>query len=137
MHLPDHVRRFLEAPRVAALATIDDDGAPRQAVVWYLLDGDDVIVNSLEGRCWPTNLHRRPRVFLAVGDHEDQLRWVGLSGVAHVHGDAASAQADIAAMAHRYHYDEPGEAERIIRTQFQAQERVSFRIGIRAVHDHL
>ena len=58
--LPDHVRRFLAEPRYAAVATIDEDGAPRQAVVWFLLDGDTIVVNSLDGRRWPTNLRRDP-----------------------------------------------------------------------------
>ncbi len=66
--LPDHVRRFLSQPRYAAVATIDEDGAPRQAVVWFLLDGDTIVVNSLDGRRWPTNLRRDPRVSIAITD---------------------------------------------------------------------
>ena len=35
--LEQRVRRFLEAPgRHAVLATINQDGTPLQAVVWYL-----------------------------------------------------------------------------------------------------
>ena len=33
--LPDRVRDFLDDVRFATIATIDPDGAPRQAVVWY------------------------------------------------------------------------------------------------------
>ena len=64
--LPDHVRAFLAEPRYAAVATIDADGAPRQAVIWFLLDGDTIVINSLEGRRWPTNLRRDPRISIAV-----------------------------------------------------------------------
>ena len=51
--------------------------------------------------------------------------------------DQATAQADIAEMARRYHADDPAEAERLIRNQFERQQRISFRIVPLAVHDHL
>ena len=46
------------------------------------------------------------------------------------------AQADIAAMARRYHHDDLATAERKIR-DFEQQQRISFRIRARAVHQHL
>ena len=51
--------------------------------------------------------------------------------------DQPTAQADIAEMARRYHADDPDEAERLIRDRFERQQRVSFRVPIDAVHDHL
>jgi hypothetical protein len=35
--LPDRIRTFLDDERFATISTIDPDGAPRQAVVWYTL----------------------------------------------------------------------------------------------------
>ena len=61
---------FLDEPRYAAIATIDPDGGPRQAVVWYLLDGDTIVINSLDGRRWPANLRRDPRISIAITDAE-------------------------------------------------------------------
>lgn len=135
--LPDRVRAFLDATRFASLATVDPDGSPRQAVVWYRLDRDAVVVNSKAGRRWPSNLERDPRVSLAVGDQSDGYRWVGLTGTATLIDDQPTAQADIAEMARRYHADDPAKAERLIRNQFEQQRRLSFRIAIDAVHDHL
>jgi PPOX class probable F420-dependent enzyme len=134
--LPDHVRAFLAEPRYAAVATVDADGAPRQAVVWYLLDGDTIVINSLEGRLWPTNLRRDPRVSIAItaADRED---WVGLTGTVEVVDDQEQAQADIAAMARRYHTRNPATAEDLIKNRFQPQRRVSFRVRPTNVHDHL
>ena len=66
--LPDHVRAFLDDVRFATIATIDPDGTPRQAVIWYTLDGDEIVINSAVGRRWPTNLLRDPRMSLAVVD---------------------------------------------------------------------
>src|SRR5829696_9188170 len=76
--LPPRVRAFLEPPRFASLATLDADGTPRQTVVWYLLDGDDLVVNSLVGRRWPANLLRDARVALSVVDQANGYRWIGL-----------------------------------------------------------
>ena len=132
--LPDHVRAFLEVPRFATIATTDDDGAPRQAVIWFLLDGDTIVINSLDGRRWPANLRRDHRIAIAVTDATDQS-WVGLTGTVEVVDDQAQAQADIAAMARRY--EEPAEAEAVIASRFSKQRRVSFRVTVSAIHDHL
>jgi PPOX class probable F420-dependent enzyme len=134
--LPDHVRAFLAEPRYAVVATTDADGAPRQAVIWYLLDGDAIVINSLEGRRWPTNLRRDPRVSIAV-TASDREEWVGLTGTVEIVDDRAQAQADIAAMARRYHAANPAEAERLITDRFAPMQRVSFRLVPTGIHDHL
>lgn len=135
--LPERTRTFLTAPHFATIATLEPDGTPRQAVVWFTLDGDDLIINSAVGRRWPSNLVRDPRIAISITDRLDGYRWFGLSGSVAVIRDQATAQADIAAMARRYHADEPGRAEALISDRFQAQERVSFRLTIGSFHDHL
>ena len=134
--LPTHIREFIAAPHFGSVATVDADGSPRQAIIWYLLDGDELVVNSRVGRRWPTNLLRDPRVYVAVFDEADPLRWVGLLGTAEPVDEQPQAQADIATMARRYHDDDPATAERKIR-DFEQQQRISFRIRVRAVHQHL
>jgi PPOX class probable F420-dependent enzyme len=135
--LSDAVRQFLAATRFVTIATNDPDGMPRQAVLWYRLDGDEIVLNSAIGRRWPANLQRDPRVSLAVSDGADGYRWVGLTGEARVVTDQATAQADIAEMARRYHADDPAKAERLIRNQFERQQRISFRVAPFAVHEEL
>ena len=135
--LPAHVRAFLSEPRFASVSTVDDDGAPRQAIVWFLLDGDTIVLNSLDGRRWPSNLRRDPRVSIAVTDGVQQS-WVGLTGTVEVVDDQAQAQADIAAMARRYEpTGDPPDAEELIARRFSKQKRVSFRLRPTAIHDHL
>ena len=101
------------------MATIDPDGSPRQAVVWYTVDGDEIVLNSAVGRRWPSNLVRDPRLAFSVVDDGDGYHWIGLTGRVTVVTDQAMAQSDIAGMARRYHADEPGKAERLIRRQFE------------------
>ena len=124
--LPDHVRAFLAEPRYATLATTDENGAPRQAVIWY----------SLDGRLWPTNLRRNPQVSIAV-TAADREEWVGITGTVEVVDDQDRAQADIAAMARRYHTRNPAQADDLIENRFQPQQRVSFRVTPTRIHDHL
>lgn len=135
--LPDDARAFLDDTRFATIATLDPDGTPRQAVVWYTVDGDEVVLNSAVGRRWPSNLVRDPRVAFSVIDNVDAYRWLGITGVATVVEDQPTAQADIAAMARRYHADDPDEAERLIHGRFERQARISFRMRAAGVSKHL
>jgi PPOX class probable F420-dependent enzyme len=128
---PDPVevaRNFLGAGLwFATIATIGPDGAPHQAVAWYLLRDDVLVLNSADGRAWPANLRRDPRVSVTV---EDGYRWLSMRGKVDVNDDQRIAQADIAAMARHYHADEPGRAEAMIRDRFERQARVSFRLAL-------
>jgi PPOX class probable F420-dependent enzyme len=127
--LPADVRDFLAAPRYAVIATNNPDGSAHQALVWYLLEGDEIVVNSMEGRRWPSNLRRDRWLSVAVNDEES---WVRVRGLVQIVDDQPTAQADIAAMARRY--DEPAVAEAAINGQFRHQQRVSFRLRPSNVH---
>lgn len=127
-------REFLERPGTfATLATVEPDGAPWQAVVWFELRGDAVLVNSAVGRHWPSNLLRDPRFSFAV---ERGYRWVGLRGLSEALNDPDAAQDEIAAMARRYYADDPETAERLIRDRFRRQERISFLLHPDAITEH-
>lgn len=133
--LPDDVRTFLDDIRFATIATLDPDGAPRQAVVWYTLDGDEIVLNSAVGRRWPSNLLRDPRCSFSVINAVDGYRWIGLTGLVSVVEDQPAAQADIAGMCRRYHADDPAEMERVLRG-FERQTRISFRLRTLGVTTH-
>ncbi len=130
MELPPRIRDFLAAPRYATIATVNRDGSPHQTVVWYLLRGDEIVLNSRPGRRWPANLLRDPRLSLTV---EDGLDFVTLRGEVVADDDQDRAQADIAEMAHRY--DPPAEAEAEV-AEFRRQRRISFYFRARAMHTH-
>jgi len=133
--LTDRIRAFLEQPLFAVIATTDSSGAPRQAVIWYRLEDDGrILVNSRVSRFWPAHLQRDGRISLAVIG-SDGYAWVGLTGrVDAVDDDPARALADIEALAWRYHPDgaDPADLE-----SYRAYPRITFRIAIDRVHDHL
>ena len=132
--LPDHVRDFLTPPRIGVLATAGADGEPHQAAIWFRLEPDGtILVNSREPRRWPADLRRDGRASLAVMDAADGLRWVGLGcTVVHVEYDVERSRDDIVALAHRYDDRDPG-----TEATFRSQPRVSFRLRVDRVHDHL
>jgi pyridoxamine 5'-phosphate oxidase-like protein len=123
---------FLDAPRVATLATVTTEGAPVQAVIWFRRDADGtILVNSRLPRRWPTALLQARRASLAVVDERDGMRWVGLDcHVASVDDDLERGRADIVALAHRY-----DDLESV--PTFLTQSRISFHLAIDGVHDHL
>ncbi|EFK99806.1 conserved hypothetical protein [Streptomyces sp. SPB78] len=91
--LSDSARALLARPLYAVLATTDGDGAPATSVVWYGLDGDDIVVSSQEGRLKVRNAQRRPAVSLCVYDPEDPQRYVEVRGTALVSEDEGRALA--------------------------------------------
>jgi PPOX class probable F420-dependent enzyme len=132
--LSDRVRSFLEQPLYPSLATIGTDGAPHQAVIWYRLEPDGrILVNSRNPRRWPGDLRRDGRASLAVTALDDPFRWVGLQTVVEeIIDDVPMAREDIVELAVRYGEDDPESVAR-----FRSQDRISFRLRIVAVHDHL
>ncbi len=128
-------RAFLERPLFAALATIDPDGSPRQAVIWYRLEPDGrILVNSRDGRRWPANLRRDGRASLAITDIDEGERWLGLTGrVDEIDDDVEHARDDIVALAHRYRTEPTASSI----AAFRSQPRVTFRIAVDGIHDHL
>jgi PPOX class probable F420-dependent enzyme len=133
--LDERQRAFLAQPLFASLATTDANGAPRQAVIWYRLEDDGrILVNSRVSRFWPANLQRDGRVSLAVLG-PDGYSWLGLTGhVVAVDDDPARALADILGLAERYH---PEGADPDDLASYRAHPRITFRIAIDRVHDHL
>jgi PPOX class probable F420-dependent enzyme len=75
--LSAEVRAFLDAPRLAVLATVNPDGSPHQTVVWYELQGDGILLNTRRGRKKQRNLARDPRVSLCVEDGERFITLIG------------------------------------------------------------
>ena len=125
--LTPEARAFLTTPRFATIATVGTDGAPHQAVIWYLLDGDDLVINSRPERRWPRNLAADPRISMAIYEIEQPEHWFGLKGRAELLHEGAEATADIQALARRYGGDP---------AKYAGQARVSYRIRVERVFEY-
>lgn len=121
------VRAFLGERRFGVLATVGVTGAPRQTVMWYLLQGGEILFNTAAGRRKPEHLAREPRVSLLV---EDGYRYVCVAGSVRAITDRETTQADIRRLAARYEGEESAERRMSV---FGKQERISYRFRITAV----
>ena len=126
--LTSAVRRYLDAPRHATLATLGADGTPHVSVIWYRLDGDAILVNSRVGRRWPGELQADPRCALTIMHPDIDLElYVAIQAEAEVVATGAQALADIQALARRYGGDP---------AKFEGQSRISFHLRPTSVVVH-
>src|SRR5262245_31754408 len=90
--LSDKARAFLEEKRFAVLATLNHDGTPQLTTMWYELQGDEIMMNTADGRVKAHNLRRDPRIAICL---EDGYSYLTISGRVRLDDDQATAQADI------------------------------------------
>src|SRR2546423_12546117 len=74
--LSEKARAFLNEKRFAVLATINSDGTPQLTTMWYLLEGDTIVMNTKAGRINERNMRRVPRIAICV---EDGYNYVTIS----------------------------------------------------------
>ncbi|MEK6619739.1 MAG: PPOX class F420-dependent oxidoreductase [Chloroflexota bacterium] len=127
--LTPKMRAFLEERRFAVLGTANTDGSPHLTVMWYLLEGDEIVFNTTPSRLKHRNLRRDPRVSVMVSDG---YRYLRIDGSARAIDDRGTGQADIRRLAVRYEGEES--AERQMRNAFSKQERVTYRVAIGHVY---
>lgn len=121
------VKELLEAPNFCTVGTVGDDGTPQVNPVWVHTEGGQVVVNSAEGRKWPRNLRRDPRVTLCVPNRENPYEYVTIWGrVVDDSHEGADEHIDFLSKKYlgqdEYPFRQPGE------------ERVIFRIEPQRVH---
>ncbi len=126
--LSDAVRKLLDDPNPAVLATINADGSPQTSVVWVGTDGDDLVISSAAGRRKVRNLQRDPRVSLSVYDQADSEQYAEIRGRASVAQDVGRALAVRLAE----DYEGPGAGEEFLRLP-----PTVVRVVIRIVPEHV
>jgi len=120
--IPDEVRVLLEGPNLAFVATVDAAGSPCVQPTLIGIDGDDLLLNTQEGRIWPQRLRRTGRIAIAVANGTDPQEYVELRG--HLVGDTTDgAKENIDELSRVYlGTDYPH--------HFDGEVRVLFRIGV-------
>jgi PPOX class probable F420-dependent enzyme len=78
--LTDDQKALFEGKNFAHLATVMPDGSPQVSPVWVEMDGNDIIVNSAEGRVKTNNLQRDPRVAISITSADDGYEMVAVRG---------------------------------------------------------
>ena len=118
-------RAILEAPNFAHVATVRADGSPHGVLVWVDLEGDRVALNSAEGRAWPRNVERDPRISLTIANGENPYEYVEIRGRV-VEDTHEGADENIDALSKKYlgqetyPFRQPGEQRIIFRIEPEA-----------------
>ncbi len=129
--LTDKLKAFLGERRFGVLATINDDGTPQLTTMWYELQGDRIMMNTLVGRKKERNLRRDPRVSLCL---EDGYNYLTLTGRVELDYDPELSQSTIHRLAVRYDGEES--AARDMRDKFSKQARVTIYMTIEKIDVH-
>jgi PPOX class probable F420-dependent enzyme len=120
--IPTEGRAILQKKSFANLATLMEDGSPHVTPVWVDVEGDEIVVNTAEGRLKPENMRRDPRVALSVPDPDDPYKALVVRGrVAEMTHEDADAQIDAMAKKYlnqdTYPFREPGEERVTVRIE--------------------
>ncbi|WP_198961474.1 TIGR03618 family F420-dependent PPOX class oxidoreductase [Pseudonocardia sp. MH-G8] len=95
---PAKLRRLLDRPVFATVATVQPDGSPHQSVVWVTRDGDDVLFAVAVGSRKERNLRRDPRVSVLLTPPEAPYTYAAVHGRATMREDGAGALRDALAV---------------------------------------
>jgi PPOX class probable F420-dependent enzyme len=123
-------REFLHESRYAVLGTTNENGSAHLTVMWYALEGDEIMLNTAAGRRKPENLARDPRASLIV---PGGYRFVRVEGTVRANDDQSVAQADIRKLALRY-YQSEARVQRSVDENWAKQHRITYRMPVRRVY---
>ena len=120
--LPDKVKAILQKPAFAHFATLMPDGGPQVSPVWVDIDGDQILVNSAEGRLKDKNVRHDSRVALSVTDPENPYSAVMIRGkVTEITNNGADDHIDRMAKKYlgkdKYPFGQPGEVRVIYKVE--------------------
>lgn len=121
--LTPRVRKFLDGVHIGKLATIMADGSPQVTPIWYMREGDRLVVNTTTTRVKYRNMKRDGRVCFLV---DDGYPYVVIFGTARV-AKERNTMKDIERLAVRYTGKEAG--TKAARTRFWKEPRVSVEIN--------
>jgi len=118
--LAGRAQELLKDKNFAVVATLRGDGSVHEVPVWVDVQDGMPVLNTAEGRAWPRNLERDPRVTISVQNMENPYEYVSVRGrVAERTHDGADEHIDALAKkyigAEKYPFRQPGEQRVIIR----------------------
>ena len=79
---PEATEKFLREPHIADLATVQPDGSPHLAPVWFFYDGEQIIVMAEKSAVKIRNIRRDPRVMLSIATDVEPYEYVLVRGTA-------------------------------------------------------
>jgi PPOX class probable F420-dependent enzyme len=80
VQLPAGLLDLLNQPSPCFVATVMPDGSPQLTETWVTTDGENVVINIVEGMQKARNIARDPRVAVNVVDPQDMRRFFAVRG---------------------------------------------------------
>jgi PPOX class probable F420-dependent enzyme len=97
------MREFLEyGTRTAKISTVANDGYPHVVPVWFVLDGEDLVITSIRSTAKARHLARDPRIAVCVDDERPPFAFVAIRGTATLHPNPPDLLAWTTRIASRY-----------------------------------
>ncbi|NWF65494.1 MAG: TIGR03618 family F420-dependent PPOX class oxidoreductase [Chloroflexi bacterium] len=62
------------------LATVNKKGQPQVTPVWFDHDGENILINTNEGRLKDRNMKSQPDVAMVIQDPQNPYRYLGIRG---------------------------------------------------------
>lgn len=120
--IEERAEKLLKGKNFVVISTLRPDGSIHAAPAWVDVQDGRPVVNTAEGRAWPANLERDPRVTLTVQNLENPYEYVTIRGrVAERTSDGADAHIDSLAKKYlgqdSYPYRQEGEQRVILRIE--------------------
>jgi PPOX class probable F420-dependent enzyme len=85
---PEQRRAFLsEGTRTGKLAVVRADGRPHVTPIWFVLDGDDLVLTTGTGSLKAKAMRRDPRVTVCVDDQVPPFSFVMVEGTVEISDD--------------------------------------------------
>ena len=118
--LPESARALLAGRAYGHLVTTNPSGTPQTSMLWVDVEGDEVLVNTSEGRAKTRNMRRDPRVLLSVQDRDEPQQYLLIHGrVTEITAEGADEHIDMLAGRFlgldSYPFRQPGEQRLIVR----------------------
>ena len=130
MALDEFVQKLITGSKsFASVATLMPDGSPHVSVMWVDSDGENIILNSAEGRVKTNNLRNDHRVAIAITDSENPYKQAMIRGtvVEDTH-DGAMEHTDVLAKKYlgldKYPYHQPTDVRVIFKVKPESVYKV-------------
>lgn len=130
MALDEFIEKLItESVSFGSVATLMPDGSPQVSLMWVDSDGENILVNTAEGRKKADNFRNDDRVAIAIFDSENHYRQAMIRGkiVAETH-DGAFEHTDRLAKKYlgkdKYPYHQPGDVRVIFRIRPESVSKV-------------
>lgn len=78
--IPEQARSLFKNKNFAFLSTLMKDGSPQVSPVWVDIEGDEILVNTAQGRVKQRNVSKDPRVAISVADSANPYTMIAVQG---------------------------------------------------------